>query len=43
MLIGAFWFSRGAKAGPYTGDGPLLDEKARQLDEAFREHPPEDC
>jgi hypothetical protein len=42
VLVGAFWFSRGAKAGPYAGDSTLLDEKARQLDDAFRERPPQD-
>ena len=34
--------TRGGDSGPYAGIDPVLDEKARQLDDAFRERPPTD-
>lgn len=42
LLVAALWFTRGAKQGPYAGDDVVLDEKARQLDDAFRERAPRD-
>jgi hypothetical protein len=33
---------RGEDPGPYAGVDAVLDEKARQLDDAFRERPPTD-
>ncbi len=42
VLIAALWFTRGAKRGPYAGDDVVLDQKARQLDDAFRDRPPRD-
>jgi len=41
-VIAALWFTRSAKTGPGAGADLLLDEKAHQLDEAFRERPPTD-
>jgi hypothetical protein len=34
--------SRRRDSGPYAGIDAVLDEKARQLDDAFREGPPTD-
>ncbi len=42
VLAAALWFTRGAKQGPYAGDDVVLDQKTRQLDDAFRERPPQD-
>jgi hypothetical protein len=33
---------RGGDSGPYAGADAVLDQKARELDEAFREGPPTD-
>jgi nitrogen fixation-related uncharacterized protein len=42
VLVAALWFTRGAKSGPYAGEDVVLDRKARQLDDAFRERNPND-
>ncbi len=42
LIAAGVWLTRGSKHGPYSGDSTLLDEKARQLDNAFRERPPKD-
>ena len=42
VICVALWLTRNAKRGPYAGDSIVLDEKVRQLDEAFRERPPKD-
>jgi hypothetical protein len=34
--------SRGGDSGPYAGADAVLDQKARELNEAFREGPPTD-
>ena len=41
-LAAGFWFTRGVKAGQGAAESAVLDQKARELDDAFREHPPQD-